>query len=282
MMQPGQRVIFSDNGVLSDITVQMSDPLERSFTVSINAAQDALYIASSVPFNHKWFELGAQKNDVVASVSVELWNNSEWQPAVDILDYTSVNGKTFYRGGAIQFATDIETGGWTRERLSADVTGIDSLSIYEMYWMRMKWSTNLTASIPIVYIGNRFSEDIDLYAEYPDLNNASLKTAWEVGKTTWDEQHALAADYIVQQLISGSIIWDRGQIMDWLLFKPASVHKTAEIIYGGFGPQMAENKKMARDAYENAIALKYFNVDKSGDGAASDYERLQTTQEMRR
>lgn len=281
-MQPGQRVIFSDNGVLSDITVQMADPLERSFTVSINAAQDALYIASSVPFNHKWIDLGSTKNSVDATVSVELWNNGQWQSAVDILDYTLSGGKTFSRSGVIQFATDIETGGWTRERLSADVTGIESMSIYEMYWMRLKWSANLTASIPITYIGNRFSDDVDLYAEYPDLNNSAMKTAWETGKTTWDDQHALAADYIVQQLISGSIIWDRAQIMDWLLFKPAAVHKTAEIIYGGFGPQMAENKKMARSSYESAMNLRYFNIDKNGDGTASEYERMQTTQEMRR
>lgn len=280
-MQTGQRVLFSDNTVLSDITISVNDFDEYLVTPAIVAAQDAIYIGSKMPFNHKWIELGTV-NAVASVVSVSLWNNSAWEAAVDVIDYTALSGATFGRSGVIQFTTNIETGGWTRERLSADVTGIASLAIYDMYWAKLTFSVNLTAGMTLKYIGQRFSRDIDLFAEYPDLNNTALMTAWEAGKTSWSDQHALAADYIEQRLISANIIISQNQIMDWLLFKPASVHKTAEIIYGGFGPSMAENRKAARENFDKSININYFNVDKSGDGDLSSFEKAQTTQEMSR
>jgi hypothetical protein len=280
-MQPGQRVIFSDNGVISDITISVNDFDEYSITPGIVAAQDKIYIASAMPFNHRWIEVGTV-NTTSATIGVEIWNSGQWQAAADVIDYTSFAGATFGRSGIIQFRPNIENNGWTRQRLSSEVTGIAALEIYEMYWMRLTFSANPLAGMTLKYIGQRFSRDIDLFAEYPDLNNTSLMTAWQSGKTSWDDQHVLASDYIVQKLISANIIFDKSQIMDWQLFKPAAVHKTAEIIYGGFGPSMAENRKAARESFDKAINLKYFNVDKSGDGDLSDHEKMQTTQEMSR
>jgi len=280
-MQTGQRVLFSDNGVISDITISVNDFDEYVVTPAIVAAQDYIYIGTTMPFNHKWIEVGTV-NAVASVASVYLWNDGAWESAVDIMDYTSVSGATLGRSGIIQFNTNIETGGWTRERLSADVTGIASLAIYDMYWARLAFSVNLTAGMTLKYIGHRFSKDLDLFAEYPDLSNTALMTAWAAGKTSWDDQHVLAADYIVQRLISASIVRTDNQIMDWQLFKSAAVHKTAELIYGGFGPTMAENRKTARESFEASMNINYFNVDKSGDGQLTSSEKLQTVQEMSR
>jgi len=280
-MQTGQRVLFSDNGVISDVTITVNDFDEYALTPGIVAAQDYIYIGTTMPFNHKWIEVGTV-NSVASVMSVYLWHDSAWQAAVDLVDYTALSGATLGRSGIIQFRGDIENGGWTRERLSADVTGIASLAIYEMYWMRISVSVAPTAGMTLKYIGTRFSKDIDLFAEYPDLNNTALMTAWEAGKTSWADQHVLAADYIVQRLVSGNVINTDNQILDWQLFKSAAVHKTAEIIYGGFGPAMLEHRKAAREAFENSINLNYFNVDKSGDGELTSLEKKQTTQEMSR
>jgi hypothetical protein len=280
-MQPGQRVLFSNNGTLTDITIQMNDFDEGTYTPGITAAEDYIYIASSMPFNHKWIEVSTV-NAETSALTVELWHNGAWESAVDLLDYTDVSGATFGQSGIIQFRPDIDTGGWEKEKLSTDVTGIASLDIYEMFWMRLSFSADPTAGMVLKYIGNRFSKDKDLYAEYPDLNNSTLKTAWESGKTTWDDQHVLAADYIIQKLITDNVIRDKHQVMDWKLFVPAAVHKTAELIYGGFGPSMKENASMARKAYQEAIALKYFNTDKTGDGVGEGTELRFTTQEMTR
>jgi hypothetical protein len=280
-MQPGQRVLFSNSGTLTDITIQMNDFDEGTYTPGITAAEDYIYIASSMPFNHKWIEVSTV-NAETSALTVELWHNGAWESAVDLLDYTDVSGATFGQSGIIQFRPDIDTGGWEKEKLSTDVTGIASLDIYEMFWMRLSFSADPTAGMVLKYIGNRFSKDKDLYAEYPDLNNSTLKTAWESGKTTWDDQHVLAADYIIQKLITDNVIRDKHQVMDWKLFVPAAVHKTAELIYGGFGPSMKENASMARKAYQEAIALKYFNTDKTGDGVGEGTELRFTTQEMTR
>lgn len=280
-MKIGQRVIFSDNGVISDITIAVNDFDEYSANLPIVAAQDKIFIGTTFPFNHKWIEPGVV-NAVPSVISVDLWNAGQWQPAADIVDYTSLGGATFGRAGVIQFTPNIENGGWTRQRLSTEVTGLAALEIYEMYWSRWTFSVSVTAGMTLKYIGQRFSKDIDLFAEYPDLNNTALMSAWATSKTNWDDQHALAADYIVQRLVSGNVVCDKSQIMDWQLFKTAAVHKTAHIIYGGFGPSMLENRKLAAESFERALSLKYFNVDKNSDGMVTEYEKRQTVQEMSR
>ena len=276
-----QRIIFSNNGTLVDWSIDLNDFDEYAIQPSITASEDKIYIASCLPFNHKWIEIGTA-NAISSVVSVEIWNDNTWQPAVDVIDYTAASGATLARSGIIQFRPDIENGGWTRQRLSTEVTGIAALDIYEMYWARLTLSVTPTAAMTIKYIGNRFSKDVDLYAEYPDLNNSALKTAWAAGKTTWDDQHALAADYIMRRLVSSDIAMSPAQIIDWARFIPASVHKTAELIYGGFGPAMAENRNQARKLFDEAFNMKFFGIDDNSDGELSQLEQRKTTSEMSR
>ena len=277
-----QRIIFSNNGVLTDLSITLNDADEGTYVPGIVAAEDYLYVASPMPFNHKWFQLGTVVNAASSAIAVHLWHDNAWQAAADVMDYTSTSGATLAKSGVVQFRPEIESGGWTRQRLSSEVTGIEALEIYNMYWVRFSFSQNLTAGTVLKYVGQRFSKDTDLYAEYPDLNNTVLLSNWASGKTTWDDQHALAANRIIQKLISSNIIYDSNEILDWELFTEASVHKTAEIIYAGLGPSMLENRKIAIEKYDKAINMSYFNADKNGDAVLDDYEKRRTTAEMSR
>lgn len=271
-----QRVILNKNGTLTDISAKMNDWNEYAEIPAIIAATDEIIIASMFPFNHKWIEMSVV-NSENSLVSVQIWNNNRWEDAVDVIDYTGIGGKSLSKSGVIQFRPHIDKG-WTRQRLANEVDGITGFEIYNFYWSKIKLSDNLSVGTAIKYIGSRFSDDSDLFIHYPDLRNQNLMMAFEAGKTDWSEQHFAAADIIVQRLISNSIAMDKAQILDWNLFKMASIHKTAEIIFSGL--QKREDAKDAKEAFESAIDLKYFKIDQDSTGELSAVEYKTTTREM--
>lgn len=258
-----QRVFFQ----ATDISLAVND-FRTTAASFVPTAGQYLYIGSVLPFNNMFFELGTL-NANAATVSIDMWWGNAWVPAVDILDETA--GLT--ASGRIQWNTDINKS-WDLEQYSKDVTGLPSTSnIYNMYWLRMSWSASFSVGTTLKYVGQKFANDDILYSFYPDMNNSTMKTQVEAGKTTWDEQHYMAAEHIVRDLKKKSIIKARPQILDYHLLQDASCHKVAEIVYQAFGPPYFDLLKMARTAYNEAIDLKYFNTDKNADGRLDPVER---------
>lgn len=262
-----QRVLYGT----TDISHEVNDYRAEHADFPYNTGQ-YLYIGSVLPFNNLWFEMGTP-NNVTASVSVNIWFGNTWVPAVDVIDQT--NG--LKNSGRIQWNTDLNKG-WDLQQYSKDVTGFSATSaIYNMYWLRMSWSANLHANSRINYIGQKFSDDTVLYSFYPDLNNTTVQSSFASGKTDWTEQHYMAAEHIVRDLRKNGIIITRGQILDYSLLVDASCHKVAEIIYQAFGEPYFEQLKAARSAYKEASQIKFFNVDRSGNGRLDDVERCYST-----
>jgi hypothetical protein len=275
------RVIHSDNGVLVDISAKVLDFAKYTYTPAYTNTQDYIYVASEWPLNSLWFELGTV-NAVSSVVNVELWFNNAWTSAVDIIDNTALlTGKSLEQSESIEFGPHIDRG-WTSQRLSAEVQGIASLAIYNHYWLRFSWNATLTAGMTLKFIGTRFSRDTDLYLYYPDLANTNLMGAFATGKTTWDEQHFIAADAMLRQLRTRRIIQTPEQLMDWERFREASIHKVAEIAYRGLGPSKEKNMLVAREAFSSAFDMRYFGVDFDGDGRLATLEARQSTAEMTR
>ena len=179
--------------------------------------------------------------------------------------------------GRIQWNTDLNKG-WDIEQYSKDVTGLPSTSaIYNMYWARLSWDVSLLNTTTISYIGQKFSDDSQLYSFYPDLNNATVMTSFAAGKTDWQEQHYMAAEHIVRDLKKNGIIITRGQIMDYAMLTDASCHKVAEIVYQAFGEPYFEQLKQARASYKEASQVKFFNIDRNGNGRLEKCERAMST-----
>lgn len=262
-----QRVLFNSTDISQEVNDYRTGVAAFAYTTG-----GYLYIGSVLPFNNLWIELGTV-NAVAATVSVDLWFSNSWVSAVDVLDWT--NG--LMQTGRVQWTTDINKS-WDLEQYSKDVSGLPSTSnIYNMYWMRMSWNANLTGGTTIKYIGQKFSDDSQLYSFYPDLNNSTVKTSFAAGKTDWTEQHYMAAEHIIRDLRKGGIIIARGQIMDYAMLVDASCHKVAEIIYQAFGEPYFEQLKQARASYKEASQVKFFNVDRSGNGRLDDIERCHST-----
>jgi hypothetical protein len=271
-MLVNNRIIHKDNTTLRDLSINLNDLYAGNGTLDIVAAQDKVFIGSDMPFNHRYFCL-ATANDQASVVSVDIWDGSTWRAAVDVLDQTKdANGKTLAQTGIISWAVDKDYG-WGFEETTEDISDLSTLKIYNMYWVRLSFSADLKATTALSYVGHKFANDSQLEGYYPDLNRSALKTAFKAAKTTWDDQHVLAAEEIIRDLRKKKVILSRNQILDFESFNDAAVHKCAEIIMRGLGDDYAENRASAIEDYKEALDKVYFPVDKDGDGKLDTEER---------
>lgn len=275
-----QRVLFSDNGTIVDGSFETIDYNAGTLLLNYVAADDKLYVGSFLPFNHKFIKMSVP-NDVASALTVEVWNGKEWISVIDKFDRTAVAGVSLAQDGVIRWSLDREET-WAREVDSFDVTGLSTTIIYNMYWARLSWSANLKVTTAISFIGHKFSNDQDLFGNYPSLNNATLLSRWQSGKTTWEQQEIVAADVIIQDLTRRSIIFTADQILEPEIFKEASIHKTAEIIFSAFGDAFKDDALKAKAAYETALDLKNFKTDMNQTGNIEMGERGITTGFMKR
>jgi len=274
-MLQNQRIIFSDNGVESDLSLNLNNFRTGNVILPYVVNQDYLYIGTDLPFNHKYIDI-LTVNDVAATVNIEIWYSNAWIAAVDIIDETSVSGKALAQSGIIQWKTN-RLKGWSKEQDSEDVGDIATVGIYNMYWIRMKWNASLKATTTLKYIGYKFSNDSALYGYYPDLNNDQIKASFATGKTDWNEQHFIAAEQIIRDLKTRNLIISSHQILDYEHFLEPAIHKVAEMIYCGLGKAYEENRKLAKTYYDNALKLNFFNVDRNADANLSESERSVST-----
>lgn len=270
-MIANQRIIWSDDATLKDLSIALNDAYAETYVLPLVAAEDYLYIGSDLPFNHRYFNVSVV-NDVASVASVEIWNGTSWVSAVDVIDQTSVAGKTLARSGIISWTLD-RNGFWGQESTTEDVTGLTSLKIYDFYWVRLSFSADLKATTALRYVGHKFADDDDLRAQYPDLLSSSLLDAFETGKTTWVDQHIVAAEEIIRYIRKKKIAWNRNQILNWDQFNMAAVHKVAEIIMTAFGEDYSEQRKLAESKYKEAIDLSIYEVDRSEDGRRDELEK---------
>ena len=275
------RIIFSDNGTLIDYTHELTNFREHSATLPIIAAEDAIYIGSRLPFNHLYFDIGTQNNQN-SNMKVQVWWARAWHDVFDLFDGTKLNSHTLSRDGFICWTPDDWKGwdSWSRNENSN--IEIKNLNIFDLYWAKITFTNDLHASTSINYVGHKFSEDLQLYSYYPDLNNQALKTAFATGKTTWDEQHFQAGEEIIAYLNSTGVITTKDQILDFILFEKASIHKVAEIIYFGLGKDYVQHMIRARTKFKEAMELKSLRVDLNSNATLSLCEMSNNVGELYR
>lgn len=266
-----QRVIWDDDSSNKDMSATVNDFLTTGYEIAFVAADDYLYIASDFPSNNRYFMMDVY-NDQASTVTPYIWWANDWVAAVDVYDGTSSGGASLGIDGIIEWNTN-RLKGWDMEDDSESVTGVDLTGIYNKYWLRLNWSGDFKATTKIRYVGQLYSTDTDLFAFYPDLNNSSLMTAYASGKTGWVDQHLLAAEVIIRELQRRGVIINRNQILNYHLFKDASVYKAAEIIYGGLGRAFDENRMLAQKYYKEAMNKNFMHIDNNLSGNLETEEK---------
>lgn len=263
------RFIFSDNGSLIEVTQELHSYFTAAYVFpSYTAGQDYLYIGSYFPFNN-FFVKVSSANAVSANLLAHIWDGREWKACVDIIDQTSLAGVALAQDGIISWTKD-KNHTWSREDTNnqgQSVLGLETKNIYDLFWVRLSWSANLTAGTSIKYMGQKFSDDYQLGAEYPDLDTAEARQAFNqgLGKNDWEEQTVVAAQAIITDLKVSNTIVDSAQIIEWDILTRASMHKTAEIIYSAFGPDYEEHRKKAQDAYRREMDNSFKRLDENQD-----------------
>lgn len=269
-----KRALFSDNGTLSDFSRAVDDYKVGTKVVPVIASEDAIYIGSRLPFNHLFFKLKTP-NTATSALNAKYWDGNSWQSFVEMIDETD----GFKQSGFVNFTPDrnkpwlmssTNYGGQTIPELS-------SVVIYDLYWIKFTFTVDLDLTTELQWIGNLFSSDADLGGEYPDFVRPNVKTAFEAGKTTWEEQHAIAARILIDDLVNKDVIDDSAQILNRSDYTLAAVHKVAEIIANAFGDDYADQKKAAREEYSQRMKKRVQRVDVNKNGSEEVVERVNST-----
>lgn len=261
-----QRVIYNT----FDISQKVND-FRTGTQAFAYVAGGSLYIGSVAPFNNVWFDLGVLNTNTTVP-SVKIWWANGWHDAVDLNDDTD----GMKQSGRLSWNTDKDKS-WDIEQTSEDVAGLAAFKIYWRYWVKISWSADFSAGTTLKYVGQKFATDDTLYSFYPDLSIADIKSGFEAGKTSWDEQHFMAAEHIIRDLKKSGIIKSRSQLLDWTLLQDAACHKVAEIVYQAFGQPYNDQLVRARGQYLEAINIKHFSVDQNANGRLDAPEATHST-----
>jgi len=279
-MSVTNRVLFSNNGVLVDLTKDTNKFQSGTATIAdYTAAQDYLYLGSMAPFNHFYVKM-ATASAVPASMTAEYWDGKSWIATYKLDDETS--GLTA-SGFITMFprrdnAWNVES---TNDR-GDQVTGLTTINVYDMYWMRLKLSADVPLGFAISWIGHKFSDDDDLASEFPDLVRAKMLLAYGTAKTSWEEQHAKAADLITQDLISSEVISWKGQLLVRDEFTLASIQKVAELIFNALGDDYLDQRDRAQAEYKRRLDKSSYRIDANSNALLSPAEAVSRSGFMRR
>lgn len=250
------RLIHSDNGTLTDITYSIENYFSGSKSITINAAEDAIYIGSAYPLTSKYFKFSSV-NAVSSSLTVSYWDGTTWQSMSDVIDETDTGSTTFGQSGYINFQTDSRyswIGENTIENNTTKITGLGDVRIYELYWIKLTFSGAI--SFTIDWVGELLCSEDELTGTVPGVGKSTFMTNWETGKTNWEEQRYLASVEVLDELRSyripsGNILLRKSEL------SRATVYKTLELIYSamgdGFEERVDKYSKLSKKFTQNSL-----------------------------
>lgn len=266
------RVILKDDTELADISVIVSDPYAGKQRLELVAAEDALYVGSDMPFNHRFFML-EEKNSVEGSVSVAIWNGQEFAACEDVQDFTKLGGAPFARSGIIRWEIPANQG-WGRVSRASDIPELAAVNSKAYFWAKLTFSAAFVFDLK--YVGFRFARDADLNTYYRALLGPDMMRTVNGGvpMQDWDAYHVLAAEEIIRDLRKREIIRSCNNVLVPERFTDAACHKLAEMAYSAVMNQ--ERLEFAEKKYREAMGKMVFDVDQNGNGRLDRNETVQT------
>lgn len=263
------RIIYSNNGTLQDLTQKLNRYDSGSQAFSWVAAEDALFIGSYFPFNRKFFSVSSV-NSTPSVATVSVWDGSNFTAVADLMDDTEefgTSGTVFSADGYMRWIPN-RNEGWQREDTQDSggtelITGLGSKNIYDMYWLKITLSVD--CSFTLDWLGDVFCRDADLDGIYRELGDSDFKTAYESGKTSWEEQIVIASQLVTQDLIKRGYVKDGAQILDYEDLKLPTVYRTAHLIYSTLGEGYNQIAIDALNLYEKQLILNNLVIDKNNN-----------------
>lgn len=265
-----KRILFIDNGVINEWSIALNNYRSGSKVFPYVPAQDFLYIGSRLPFNNLYIKLKVP-NTTTSEMTVQYYSNG-WTDVVELIDETD----GLKQSGFINITPNRDTS-WVKQTDSSTISGLETVTIYDQYWLRISFDVALDVTTELDWLGSIFSDDNDIAAEFPDLIKTSVLTSYEAGKTNWQEQHVKAAQILEHDLINRGIIDGSENILDRSWYRDASVQKAAEIIFGAFGDDYIDQRKLAREEYGLRLVRRLARVDKNENAIEEERESKSVT-----
>jgi len=206
-------------------------------------------------------------NSNAAVLSVSLWDGSDevFVAAVDVIDNTAVSGVPLARGGVLSWELSKDEG-WSRDD-TEDMTGtaLTPLRIYDLFWAKITTSADLSGGTTLDFLAWKFGDDGSLKRLYPDLNSSGVKTQFESGKTTWDDQFYDASTAVFRNLLRlyDTEFANRNQVIRWDQLEEAATHWVASVIYQSHGNDGKVNRDEAKKSFAEALNLSNLIFDKN-------------------
>lgn len=266
------RVLYYNGSSLEDLSENMNDITvgTKAFTYQTG---HYIYVGSELPFNHRYFGISTV-NATAANLSVQLWDGKSWVSPAEVIDNTKLSGASMGRSGVVSWVPK-RNENWNKELTTANIAALNTVEIYDRYWARFYFNVNINFSLDV--LTHRFSDDSKLGIIYPDLINTKTLTAFKAGKTSWEEQHLLAAQQIIEELQKIGAATSGDQILVWDKFQMASMHLVASYIFRSFGDDFKDQFEQAVADYKEAINMTIFDTDKNNNAKLDENESVKFT-----
>lgn len=265
------RALHNDNGTLIDHSLAATG--SDTMALPIIAAEDQLIIGQSFPFNNFYMEVNTVSATTSAISAVDYWTGNNWEVGVDILDETSVGGVSVARSGTVRFSPDRLIGRWDSILDTGETNAPPELSgtrIYNMYWIRIKWDSDLSPGTILDRISYRFASNEQLSGIDSGINE--YLDAWSSGKTNWNEQLLLGSDHLVFDMKARGLLQHPGQLLRHEDISFATAYRTLALIYARLGEGFEAQRVAALDEYNGILSSQVFTIDVDGDGVTDEAE----------
>ena len=258
------RVFKEAGGVFTDLSLDNQEEA-KTLTPALGSS-DYLYIGQYFPFNNLFFHIGDVANATSSSITIQYWDGTAWRSAVDILDATASSGVPLARSGVVQFSPDRDYG-WQKVNDTTDSNApseLSTLTIYELYWIRVKFNSGMTAGTEIKEVSYAFTDTQEL--NNIDIEINSFYDSFASGKTDWIVEIITASKMLIVDLKRQGLVYNKGQVLRFDDVFLACTYKTLELIYMNLGPSYSDKRSDIRNLYIEALNIKRFTIDKDSDG----------------
>jgi len=263
-----KRFLFADDGTLTDKTPEVEDYHSGSAVVDVTSSEDAIYIGSRLPFNSLFFDLNVV-NTEASVMTVSLWSGNSWEEVAETIDETALAGACLGASGYVTWVPK-KTESWVMEDTvgstgNESVDGLGSVEIYDLYWLKLTFSADLTALTEIGWLGPKFCTDADLVGEYTLFGNSTFRANYESGKTDWEKEIILASRLMISdienkgEIISGDQLLQRRKLLD------ACVSQTAMVIFKNLGDDYKDDALRAGKEYYARLNKNNYGADKNNN-----------------
>jgi hypothetical protein len=263
------RVFTNISSTLTDKSLANQD--DASTVSLVLASGDYVYIAQRYPFTNVFIHMDTV-NTNASVLSGQYWDGTAWRDAVDVMDGTSVGGKTLAQSGAVQWSLDADYS-WNitnDTELTGAPTELSTLRIFNSYWFRLKVSATLSAGTDSKEIGYCFTNSQRL--KDFDVELDGYLASFATGKTDWIDEIKTGSKLLVQDLKRMGLIMGPGQIIELDdVYVPCSLRSLA-LIYSNLGPSYKDKNLAIMAEYDKAMNIRRFTFDADADGKLTQRE----------